>query len=739
MKLLLIAPRRRTATAIHRVYVGLKDYPLRIRFASLPEDLPARMEIRQVPALPEGCWEEIRMPEDIPWTGVEGEGLQELEEILRRCRFRALINACDCSPQGERMFWGFYEHCGLELPVLRFQASSLAPRDVEEGLRHLTPVEPEDGLRRAACLRQRMDWLVSAFFSRAAARVLGHGVRIAPLEPPILKLVAHREREIRTFTPTLSWELKGSFETLRGEVFQGECVEAGAPGRSAFSSRRDVQERLNGLPQYATVLAVRAQVVVEPPPKPFSLTDLLSEANRVFQERPERVLQVLHSLWEHGLITRPRTESRALPSGDPGDLRARLGALRAVPRLADLADAVLEEYGGEPEQPGAPQAEAWQRWAIIPTAVSPSWQNMRRRWKQLYELIARRFLASLLPPFRFLRLHILIRCGEGLFRTEGIHVLDPGHLVLQGEKGGDTPCPILREGDRVKRTGGEILTRKSLPPLRHTPATLLSAMEDSGLGSPAARVEALLSLQEQFLVLSKNRYIPTRSALEFMRCFAQRDFLSPRLGRHWEEKFLAVERRQYGDNLGQEIDRYVIRETKAILSMLTPARLALRSRLGTCPLCSRQVRADGEGYRCTGHPLCAFSLPGTFLGTPITPRLVRVLLSGRETPVLEMTGRGGSPLRQSLIIRTDGTLGFPEQPNRYRSLGRCPSCHRGTVREALRMYVCSCSPHCGFALPKILMGQEITPEEMEALLRGEKCRPGLGEPLSFSPPHRVRD
>ena len=164
--------------------------------------------------------------------------------------------------------------------------------------------------------------------------------------------------------------------------------------------------------------------------------------------------------------------------------------------------------------------------AIIPTEEAAIFSNMTNEERRIYDLVVRRFLSVLYPPFEYEQTSLKADLGGELFATEGQAVLSKGWKTVY-EDGDATEkeakaLPALKKGSVLTPDQITLISGKSTPPPRFTEATLLSAMENplhymesrdsrerkaltetGGLGTVATRADIIEKLFHSFLIEKK--------------------------------------------------------------------------------------------------------------------------------------------------------------------------------------------------------------------------------------------
>ena len=235
-----------------------------------------------------------------------------------------IICAADAGREGELIFRLVYENCKCNKPVKRLWISSMEESAIQKGFQALQDGSRYDNLYRAADCRSKADWLIGINGTRLFSLLYGKTINVGRVITPTLSLLVERESMIANFKKEKYYTIIldcGSF-TARSEK-QGSKKEANAIVESCIHKT-------------ATILAVEEKWKKEKPPKPFDLTALQRESNRIFGYTAQQSLDYLQSLYEKKHITYPRTDSRYITED----------MLASLPPLVELASGIFSFMEG---------------------------------------------------------------------------------------------------------------------------------------------------------------------------------------------------------------------------------------------------------------------------------------------------------------------------------------------------------------------------------------------------------
>ncbi|AZQ10980.1 DNA topoisomerase III [Shewanella khirikhana] len=428
----------------------------------------------------------------------------------------SLVHAGDPDREGQLLVDEVLSHAKVPVAKLaatkRLLISDLNPDAVRRALGQMRSNKEFVPLATSALARSRADWLYGLNMTRAytlQGRKVGYSgvLSVGRVQTPLLGLVVRRDQEIDHFTPKDHFEVLAHLVTEKGEHFSAkwqpsEACQPYMDEEGRVLSRRlaeTVVSRIGGKPALVTDVSNKDKKLA--PPLLYSLSALQIDCAKRFGMSAKEVLDTAQSLYErHKLITYPRSDSRHLPKEQ----------LQLVP---DVTAAVManapELTQGVPEPDLRLVSKAWDdskvdaHHAIVPTGKRMALASLSLRERQLYQHIARQYLAQFYPHRLMSDSQINLTIDGGSFVAKASVERAPGWRVLfQGgakdaDEGPDdasqkTPLPVLKKGDTAQCHHGELLAKQTQPPKHFTDATLLSAMTGIARYVSSAEIKKIL-------------------------------------------------------------------------------------------------------------------------------------------------------------------------------------------------------------------------------------------------------
>ncbi|MGC9515888.1 DNA topoisomerase I [Methanocrinis sp.] len=471
-----------------------------------------------------------------------------------------------------------------------------------------SPGEVDYDLASSGEARQVVDLIWGAaltrFISITAGR-LGKGfLSVGRVQSPTLTLIVDREKEIEAFKPQPYWEIYADLEKeLRVKHEKGRIWE-GDLARSIFEELGEVAE----------VVSIKEKTRTDRPPAPFDTTAFISAASNIGFSA-SNAMRIAEWLYTSGFISYPRTENTVYPPSL--DLKALVSAFKRGPFRED-AEKVLKG----PMKPTRGKRFSTDHPPIYPTEPATKKDMKDDQWK-IYELVVRRFLATLSEPSRWITMNVRLDIGGQPFRAMGARQVEAGwRACYPYSKAAEQILPELSEGERLSVLGKDLVEKETQPPSRYGQGRLVKLMDELGLGTKSTRHDIISKLYARAYVHG-NPMKPTNTAYAVIDALERHSptITKPEMTRTLEEDMTKIAEGRIGEGA-------VIEESRSMLDAVfddllshqeeieTTLRDGLRTDkiVGTCPNCGSEliIRRGRRGSRfigCTGYPECTNTLP----------------------------------------------------------------------------------------------------------------------------------
>jgi len=486
---------------------------------------------------------------------------QVVKSLMQRGDIRDLVIATDAGREGELVARWIMAKAAWKKPFKRLWISSQTDAAIREGFASLKAGSAYNNLYDAAVCRAEADWLIGLNVTRALTCKFNTQFTAGRVQTPTLAMIVNREKEIKEFKPIDYWTIRADF----GDFF-GDWRDSKGQGR-IFDLKRaeEIMAKTNGHP--GVIREVRREAKSEPAPLAYDLTELQRDANRRLNFSAQKTLSVLQNLYQdHKLVTYPRTDSRYITRDIVPTLPARLKGMGVGP-YTDMVRPLLQKKLA-PGKRLVDDSKVTDHHAIIPTEEPLKIESLSLDEKKLYDLIARRFIAVLYPPYLYDQTTLTTEVNGESFHSRGKMVKDPGWRAvtaniaereeLQQDILPEQKLTRQEKGTSIKAKNCKLNKAKTRPPARYTEATLLTAMESpgkfiadeelresmkgSGLGTPATRAEIIEKLLNTFYIeRSGKELVPTSKGMQIIP-LAPAALRSPELTAQWEQHLTDIAR-----------------------------------------------------------------------------------------------------------------------------------------------------------------------------------------------------
>jgi DNA topoisomerase-3 len=495
------------------------------------------------------------LPEKMKLTVIRQTSHQfrTVTQLMKRNDIDEFIIATDAGREGELVARWIMKLGGWRKPVKRLWISSQTDAAIRQGFANLKPGKEYYNLYQAAVSRSEADWLIGLNVTRALTCKFNMQLSAGRVQTPTLAMIIQREKEIETFIPQDYWTIDVDF----GDYF-GTWRSKNGNIRIFDEARvREIADKVKGKP--GIVMHIHMETKNEPPPLAYDLTELQRDANRKYGFSAQKTLSVLQDLYErHKLVTYPRTDSRHITTDMVDTLPQRLQAI-STGTYAALAKPLLERKPN-PGKRFVNNAQVSDHHAIIPTEEPLDLSKLDADERKLYDLIVRRFITVLYPPYVYDQTTIVTLVNGERFYSRGKVVKDLGwrKVTARPEDSDDQKEDQLteqtlaqhRKGDKKNVKNCKVIKSKTKPPSRYTEATLLSAMEnpgkfiddeklkeavkEGGLGTPATRAEIIEKLINTHYIERVGKELHPTSKGKQLIDLVPPELKSPALTAQWE-------------------------------------------------------------------------------------------------------------------------------------------------------------------------------------------------------------
>ncbi|UCH90046.1 MAG: DNA topoisomerase I [Thermoplasmata archaeon] len=541
---------------------------------------------------------------------------QNIVDVLKKIipDMEEIIIATDYDREGELIgVEGLEIVKGINPNIISSRArfSALTSEEVIRAFNNLTDIDYN--LSSSAESRQIIDlaWgaVLTRFISLTSRQIGKDFLSVGRVQSPTLALIVDKEKLIQDFKPKPYWELVAKLKKdidfsakHEEDKFWDEKVS-----KSIYDKVKKAEE--------GTIVQVNKRSKTDKPPTPFNTTAYLQAATSL-GFTAAAAMTIAEDLYTNGWISYPRTDNTEYPPSL--NLRGILQKFKGTD-LSDLASELLSQPTLKPTKG---KTRATDHPPIHPVEGASSNQLDKRQWK-IYELIVRRFFATLAPEAKIQTQKVNIDIEEEVFLADGIRILEPGWMKFYPYIGSkEKKIPELKKGDKVKVIKIDLLSKETQPPKRYGQGGLIQEMDRLGLGTKSTRHEIIQKLYNR-------GYVTGTSPRPTVMGFAVTDALETYAELITKPDMTAsLEKEMDRISLGKlKIDKVVkdsqkmltdilaeLEKNKEVIGNSIREAFLEQSTIGKCSKCGSNliVLRSHRGKRfigCSKYPKCRMSFP----------------------------------------------------------------------------------------------------------------------------------
>jgi len=415
--------------------------------------------------------------------------------------------ASDEDREGEAISWHLCEVLGLDKEktnrIVFHEITKPAILAAIESPRHINM-----DLVNAQQARRVLDRIVGFKLSPVLWRKVKPALSAGRVQSVAVRLIVEREREIQNFCSEPFFRVNGVFAFTNPD---GSATEIKAELGTRLKTHAEVEAFLEKCKSAEfTIESISKKPLKRTPAPPFTTSTLQQEAARKLGFTVSQTMMVAQHLYENGLITYMRTDSVNL-SG------LCIGASKEeITKLWGERYSKTRQY--HTHSKGAQEAHE----AIRPTYMEQAKIDGTPQEKRLYDLIWKRTIASQMADANIEKTvaNISVSTSAELFVAQGEVITFDGFLKVYRESIDDDDTqddntthtlPPISEGLQLTRREIVATERFTQGPQRYTEASLVSKLEELGIGRPSTYAPTISTIQQREYVYKGDKKGEERS------------------------------------------------------------------------------------------------------------------------------------------------------------------------------------------------------------------------------------
>jgi len=590
-----------------------------------------------------------------------------VKELMSRPDVDYIIDCGDMGAEGHILQWLIREKAGCKKPVKRFCATSMTDEAINAAMKNLQPISKYENTITGEFCKKKADWIMGMSLSRCASIKHKAGINVGRVQSPTLFFIADRFHKVQNFTVTDYYGLSATF-TEGFKAFWNKDTDSLFPVAVRDNENRvlnavALKDKMQGINPGATatvteVLTVRKQTNR---PQLFDITELQRTANRKYGYTAALTLAAAQSLYEtHKVLSYPRTDSRYITSDLQPYMKERIEQIGSIAQYAAVCIDLLKT-GLNIDEKIVNDTKITDHHALIvtekilnfnPSVLGKAPEEQKNGLfpevlKNILDLVITQMILAFSKPYIFDKTDITVSLNEFKLTASGSKPFSMGFKEVIAKLSVEDPADVEAEDEEQKQifpslTKGQVITlsnlsiipKKTKPPLLHTEATLLTAMENAGtsiengqilkgkgIGTQATRAEIIKKLFDTGYVEAKKTgktsyIVPTSKGISIIQVLPS-ELLSPKITADWENKIAGIAKGDASENeFMAEFTAFINKKVEEIKNSSVTADFGKqREVFGSCPWCGADVwrysKKDEKGktvadsYYCSQK--CGFS------------------------------------------------------------------------------------------------------------------------------------
>ena len=278
----------------------------------------------------------------------------------------------------------------------------------------------------------------------------------------------------------------------------------------------------------------------------------------LFKFPPKKTLDVLQKLYQRGIVSYPRSDSRHVTEGEAEmfpDILQKISHISQYTEFFPLPnESILHNKRFVNEK------KVTDHYAIIPTEQVPNVSSLQGDEQKLYDLVVKSLIAAHYEKSISEYTTIITLVDKrATFQSKGKVQLQEGwRKVIPSAEKGDPVLPILVQGEKGLVAKVTVKESKTQPPKRYTEGQLITLMKTAGkqmedkelekvlmktegLGTEATRAGIITMLKDRkYIEVKKNLVYATAKAKILIAAIGNELLASPEMTAKWEQRLKQI-------------------------------------------------------------------------------------------------------------------------------------------------------------------------------------------------------
>lgn len=592
--------------------------------------------------------------------------LNLIKYLAHRDDIDEICNACDPGREGELICYLIYKYINTNKKYTRLWANTQTPIGIRRDFENRKLEKDYKFLLESALVRTKGDFILGVNATRCLMNLMNKTegnkslFSAGRVKTPTIALICDLDNIIQNFIPKKFYEIHAKLKDDSNRSFQiyRKKIKNSIDFENIDSSNSEVFKNPfeNEIADYKIYDKRDAELIKkiclkkpckisydvisktgkEAPPQLFDITELIYSANKEFKYSVDLITKDLQELYENGLVTYPRSESKYLGEDAISHVKEILKVFAVQNPNIEI---ILNKNLVNKDNPVFNTQNLIDgHGAIIPEIPNSdiNINNFSESQKQLYQLIVDRFVTKFYPDALYEQKSYIFNINGECFEASLKNYIDLGWKNLTDTNVKDVANRVNLEFNFNKAILSEIeiVEKETTPPKRLSIGNLPKLMKHFHLGTAATRgsiINELLAAKDnhrvKYINVRKNLVYSTDEAkfvIQFLRTNNLNFITVPKLSAEWEQLLELI---SIGKSKSEEFMNSIYIETKKIVQTFQEQLNLIpeyKVYIGKCPKCNNDLfDTEKKLISCK----CGFKIWTTIYGKNLSRDQISVLLN----------------------------------------------------------------------------------------------------------------
>ena len=459
----------------------------------------------------------IRKKFDATFEPIEGkEGV--IDNIKKKAKkAKNVFLMPDPDREGEAIAWHIYNAIkeDTKANILRATTNEISKKAIQSAINNPGNINMQ--MIDSYLCRRLLDRLCGYKTSFLTKQATG-GTSAGRVQSAVLRIIAEREKEIRSFVPEEYWVLTAFLISSKGDPYVG-VLDSKVKVKNEKQATEIYNKVKKGKPEVTSVVE---KPVTANPVTPFTTSTMIQSSSSIFGWGAKKTSKVAQSLYEKGLITYMRTDSPVIAKDALGTIRSHIQTSYGDAYLPKQAKVYAAKKGAQEGHE-----------CCRPTNIGLIESGEGADERKLYSMIWKRTVASQMSPGKDKQIKVVTTISTYNFHSNGkIRLFDGYRKVWDYSKSEDVILPNLCEGEKCTLENLKKEQKFTTPPPRYSEGSITKTCEKLQIGRPSTYAQCIQTLiDRRYVQLNKKSLHATDlgiGVIDFLKtsdfCFVDIDF-----------------------------------------------------------------------------------------------------------------------------------------------------------------------------------------------------------------------